>query len=359
MKRNTAGFAEGAVRGAGSSSAYVMMAAAGAATMSQRKKKRKLERQARAAAAQRRAGRRFALRVPRLHLALPRLRLGLPRPGVPKLHVPSTLRRRLPVLRLPIVIAGAVLLLAGGTGAAAAGFLLLGSGDSGPDLKTAAIVDQLDLTQPNPEFAQTTTDMLTKAGYRVDYFKGAEVTVDLYRSLPERDYDIVLLRVHAGITEEVDANTGQKTDTEYVSLFTGEAYSEDKYPEEQVNRLGRAVYYEGAEPLFGIGPEFITESMRGEFGDSLIVMMGCDGLRSQRTAQAFLDKGASAFVSWSQPVSAPHTDAATAHLLKLILEDNRTPEHAVALTRKELGPDPTYDAELRILTRSAVQAGGN
>ena len=45
-------------------------------------------------------------------------------------------------------------------------------------------------------------------------------------------------------------------------------------------------------------------------------MMGCDGLRSQVTAEAFLDKGASAFVSWSTRVSADHTDGATRRLLE-------------------------------------------
>ena len=214
----------------------------------------------------------------------------------------------------------------------------------------AVIVDQLELTQPNPEFVSNTQGMLTEAGYTVDYISGEDVTVDFYRTLPEKDYDIVLMRVHAGITTEVDQATGERTGTEYVSLFTGEPYDETKYPQEQINRLGKARYTPESDPLFGIGPEFVEDSMEGDFGDALVVMMGCDGLRSQRTAEAFLDKGASAFVSWSKPVSAPHTDTATEKLLQKLLQDDLPLEEAVETTASEIGADPTYDGELRVLT---------
>ena len=250
---------------------------------------------------------------------------------------------------------GAVALLVALTifGASLAGGLLYAAsggddGSSGP--KTAVIVDQLSLTQPNPDFIFSARSLLAEAGYAVDYFPGEQVTVDFYRSLPQRDYDLVILRVHAGITLEVDSSSGVRTETEYVSLFTGEPYSADKYPEEQVNRLGKATYYEGADPLFGIGPAFVKESMQGRFDNTTIVMMGCDGLRSQRTAQAFLDKGADAFVSWSQPVSASHTDATTERLLENLLLVGLNTTDAVSRTAAEMGPDPVYDGELRVLT---------
>ncbi|MDP2950392.1 MAG: hypothetical protein Q8P22_12755 [Chloroflexota bacterium] len=250
--------------------------------------------------------------------------------------------------------AAALAVLAFLAAALAAGLLLRGlitTGPSGP--KTAAIVDQLSLTQPNPDFAASATRLLEQAGYTVDYFAGEQVTVDLYRNLPTHDYDLIILRVHSGIVVQRDAATGQKTKTEYVGLFTGEPYSETKYLQEQVGRLvgrlGAGSYYEGGPRVFSIGPQYVQDSMRGRFDDTLIVMMGCDGLRSQRTAQAFLDKGASAFVSWSQPVSASHTDAATLRLLEKLLLDGLTVGDAVAQTAAEVGPDPFYGAELRVL----------
>ena len=253
------------------------------------------------------------------------------------------------VLRIGVALAAAV--AAVGIGVTAAVLALGGGGESGQSgARTAVIVDQLSLTQPNPEFVSAARDILSRAGYTVDYFPGEQVTVDLYRRLPEHGYDVVLLRVHAGITREISAESGAKQETEYVSLFTGEKYEENKYPAEQLNRLGRATYYEGAEPLFGIGPAFVSDSMEGDFDGALIVMMGCDGLRSQRTAEAFLDRGASAFVSWSKPVSAPHTDAATQRLLERVLLEGQDVEQAVQATAAEVGPDPAYEAELRVLT---------
>jgi hypothetical protein len=257
--------------------------------------------------------------------------------------------RRLALPSIRTALVALIILVLAGIGA---GIYLVAARDGGRSTaggKSAAIVDQLSLTQPSPEFVSSARDLLTDAGYAVDYFPGDKVTVDLYRTLPERDYDVILLRVHAGITTEVNSSSGQSTDTEYVSLFTGEPYVEGKYGDEELNRIGKATYYEGAAPLFGIGPDFVTYSMEGKFDDTLIVMMGCDGLRSQKTGQTFLDKGASAFVSWTLPVSATHTDAATERFLELLLDKNLAARQAVALTNRQLGADPTYGAELRIL----------
>ncbi|MEX2390969.1 MAG: hypothetical protein WD904_05170 [Dehalococcoidia bacterium] len=252
---------------------------------------------------------------------------------------------------LPALLGGGVVIA---LVAAVALFVVFSGGDddggSGDATKSAVIVDQLTLTQPNPDFVSEARGVLAEAGYSVDYYAGEDVTVDLYRDLPNRGYDLVLLRVHAGITTEVDAATGEQTGTEYVSLFTGEPYDETKYSQEQLNRLGRATYVEGGDPLFGIGPEFVQESMEGDFGGAVVVMMGCDGLRSQRTAQAFLDRGASAFVSWTKPISGPHTDEATEKLLQRLLIDGIPIEEAVAQTAAEVGPDPTYKGELRVIT---------
>ncbi len=234
-------------------------------------------------------------------------------------------------------------------GILAGAFLLLGRGgeSSPPGPKTAAIVDQLSLTQPNPSFVASATDILHEAGYTVHYFPGEQVTVDFYRDLPGGNYDLVVLRVHSGRI----LDRGGKTDD--VILFTGEPYDIAGYDSDQrAGRLGWARYQEGASPLFGILPEFIEDGMRGNFDDTLIVMMGCDGLRSQRMAQAFLDKGARAFVSWSRPVSAAHTDNTTERLLENLLLGGLTTARAVSQTSAEMGSDPLYGAELRFLRDS-------
>ena len=229
--------------------------------------------------------------------------------------------------------------------------LMTGGDDSAANdgVKRAVIVDQLSLTQPNPDFISETRGTLAAAGYLVDYIAGEDVTVETYRSLPDRRYDLILLRVHAGITTEVNRTTGERTGTEYVSLFTGEPYDKEKYSANQVLGLGSARYNQDSDPLFAIGPSFVDDSMQGDFGGALVVMMGCDGLRSQRTAEAFLNRGASAFVSWTRPISASHTDTATKVLLERLVIDDLPVEEAVAQTAEEVGPDPVYKGELRVL----------
>ncbi|MDO8617052.1 MAG: hypothetical protein Q7T33_15185 [Dehalococcoidia bacterium] len=251
-------------------------------------------------------------------------------------------------LRLPALLGAGVIAVLVVVGTLA--FVLTAGGSSGPGVKTAVIVDQLSLTAANPDFVSQARATLASAGYQVDYVPGEQVTVDYYRELPNRHYDVLLLRVHAGITTEVSADSGQRLETEYVSLFTGEPYSDTKYSAEQLNRLGKARYTDSSPPLFGIGPEFVQYSMDGDFGGAVVVMMGCDGLKSQRTAEAFLSKGASAFVSWSKPVSAPHTDTATENLLQQFLVNKKPIEQAVKDAAAEVGPDPSTGAELRILT---------
>lgn len=255
--------------------------------------------------------------------------------------------------RRPLLFAAGGAALFAVLAAALAAVLVLsgddGNGDTVAGDKTAIIVDQLQLTHPGPEFISEARSILHSAGYQVDYVGGEQVGVETYRTLADRGYDLVILRVHAGITTEVDAETGEKTDEEYVSLFTNEEFDETKYTQEQMNRLGKATYADGSGGFFGIGPEFI-KSIPGDFNGAPIILMGCDGLKSQRTAQAFLDKGASSFVSWTDQVSGNFTDTATDALLRHWLLDGMTLEKAVETTADEVGPDPAFAGELRLLT---------
>lgn len=252
------------------------------------------------------------------------------------------------VRKAVVVFLGVVLLSA----SLAAGLVLSGvttGGSSGP--KTAVIVDQLSLTFPNPAFAETATDMLEEAGYAVDYYPGEEITVEFYRDLPTHGYDLIILRVHSGLVREVNLASGDRTLTSYVSLFTGEPYSDEKYGGvREAGRLGVGVarYFEGGPRYFGIAPYFVESTMEGRFDKTAIILMGCDGLRSDTTAEAFLQKGAETFVSWTGRVSAAHTDEATEHLLQHLLIDELTIQEAVTQAMADVGPDPSHGSTLLV-----------
>ena len=268
-------------------------------------------------------------------------RLRQPKTGGPQTSRVHSATRRLGPPRT-IVVLVAVTLLAG---ALVAGLLLRGSFSSGSSAgpKTAAIVDQLSLTQPNPSFAEAATATLQQAGYAVDYYPGEEVTVDFYKNLATHGYDLIIMRVHSGLARDY----GQPTN--YVSLFSNEPFSDTKYAAEKAAGLvGRASYYEGSPQYFGIVPAFIESSMAGRFDRSTILLMGCDSLATKTTAEAFIRKGAKAVVGWSGRVSAGHTDATTESLLQLLLLDGLPMKDAVAQTMAELGPDPEYDSKLLV-----------
>lgn len=221
-------------------------------------------------------------------------------------------------------------------------------GPSGPP--RAAIVDQLSLTFPNEQFVENATNLLEGAGYLVDYYQGEEVTVDFFRHLPEEDYDLLVLRLHSARIE--GEYRGEQLDE--AVLFTNEPYR-DAHPEdprtyfdEQVNaRLNVAYTHEGAPRYFGITADFIEFAMQGKLDDTLVIMMGCEGLASERTGEAFVNKGADSYVSWSDTVSASHTDAATERLLELVVNEGMSTLDAVAQVMQEIGPDPAYESVLR------------
>jgi hypothetical protein len=207
-----------------------------------------------------------------------------------------------------------------------------------PSQPKAAIVDHLSLTAPNQTFIQTATNTLKQAGYTVDYYPGKEVTVEFYRNLPTHGYGLIILRAHSSATNP-NATEGP------VTLFTSERYDRNKYVYEQLSDQLVLVAFSQDEMekgirYFGINPPFISQSMKGRFHNTLIIMMGCEGLDNPFMAMAFVEKGAKVYISWSDVVLASHTDLTTTHLLQHFLIEKRTLKEAVRETFKEVGSDP-------------------
>jgi hypothetical protein len=87
--------------------------------------------------------------------------------------------------------------------------------------------------------------------------------------------------------------------------------------------------------------------------------MGCDGLRSDAAARAFVDKGAGAVVGWDGAVSAAHTDEATERLLQHLVSEGLTVGEAVAKTEADVGPDPSYGSKLVLYPAEAGASAGH
>jgi len=210
----------------------------------------------------------------------------------------------------------------------------------------AAILDQLSLYLPNQAFVQSSMAILTNDGFEVDYYGENEVTVELYRKLPSLGYDLVILRVHSGLMQKGGEITRN------VAFFTSEPYSTTKHISEQLNDevsvgIPSLEPFEGdEEAYFVITPKFVRSSMDGRFDNTLIIMMGCDGLAYTPMAEALIERGALAYIGWNDVVTIDYVDNATLHLLNGLIAERKTIWDAVMDTREEVGPDPYYPAEL-------------
>ena len=214
----------------------------------------------------------------------------------------------------------------------------------------AAIVDHLSSQFPNQTFPQTIQAILNETGLEVDYYPSEQVTVDLYRNLPMHNYKLILFRVHS--TGECSVEGVPP----FIVFFTSEQYSSYNHVTEQLDM--RLVYtnFPEAEPpgYFGITPLFIKNSISRRFNDTIIIAMGCDGLKYTTMADAFIEKGAKAYVGWNGSVTASHTDQVTTCLLGHLITERQNLGDAIANTMIEVGPDPTDASTLTFYPNSVA-----
>lgn len=239
-----------------------------------------------------------------------------------------------------LLIAGAVVLTLG--------FLFLGFrglaersvGPSMPSGRTAAIIDQIALTEPNPDFTEQALSYLIASGFNVDIYEGEDVTVEFFRTLPKQGYDLILFRTHS-TNDFVD----EVIPDDPVYLYTGQRHNRYSYTYLQLTRqimAGRVLYEEDAPQLFIVGPQFVRESMEGQFDNTLLVIGGCNSLSTTDMADAFLERGASAVIGWDGLVEMSHNDQALLHLLRELTIEGLSIEQAVTRTRAKVGSDPDF-----------------
>ncbi len=216
-----------------------------------------------------------------------------------------------------------------------------------PDLETkAAIIDQLYVLRPNQAFIDKTTEVLETYGFRVDIYQGDEVTVDFYQRLARYGYKLIIFRVHSGILS-IRQDSELKI-TEGTWLFTAEGYNIAKYAKEQLTKqLGKARINENHPWVFAVGAKFVSQSMKGQFPNTVIIMMGCSSIYLDDLAQAFIQKGASVYLGWQATVDLSYVDEATVSLIHKLGAEQLMVKKAVIETMAEKGADPVWGAVLK------------
>lgn len=215
-------------------------------------------------------------------------------------------------------------------------------GDENSPFKSA-IIDQLSLSHPNQDFVEESIDILRESGFSIYYYEGDRCTVELLRSLPTHGFNLIILRVHSSVAQLKEEEFKEIP----VIFFTSESYSTSKYVSEQLTDqltcgsldLPNPPYY------FTIRPKFVTYSMEGEFHNTTIITMGCNGATNLKMAVAFIRKGAKAYIGWDNPVDIHRTDTATICLLNYLLIQKKTFCEAIESTNEDIGPDPVYGSE--------------
>ncbi len=109
---------------------------------------------------------------------------------------------------------------------------------------------------------------------------------------------------------------------------------------------GRVLYEEDAPALFIVGPDFVRQSMKGRFENTLLIIGGCDSLSTTALADAFLERGATAVVGWNGLVDLTHNDQALLYFLRMLMVEGLSVAQAVARTQVDIGPDPVLGSRL-------------
>jgi hypothetical protein len=189
----------------------------------------------------------------------------------------------------------------------------------------AAIIDQLSRDAPNPTFVAKATEILMSKNFKVSYYN-ENLDVAFFRKLTAGNYGIILLRVHSAL---------RKNDNPTVDLFTTEPYTPGKYSQEIKDELIVIGNYsfDPSQFYYAITYKFI-KSLQGRLPKSIVIAMGCWSLkeRCEQLANAFIEKGAKAYIGWTDEIKSEHTDNETLKLLNMLLKDDYPLGYAISKT---------------------------
>lgn len=189
----------------------------------------------------------------------------------------------------------------------------------------AAIIDELSssvLTKTsrdeNKTFVETAKALLHERFSQVDYYSD-NATVDAYKNLPSAGYKLIIWRAHSALN----------VTSKFIAISASEIAGTKDYSQYADGELtGVNITYD-SKIYIAITPKFVSEAMSGRFEDTVIILMSCNGLEYNSTAEAFIGKGVKAFVSWDGWIETGDNDAGTARLLDYLINENYTVSAAV------------------------------
>ncbi|MEM2995282.1 MAG: hypothetical protein QXI91_04620 [Candidatus Bathyarchaeia archaeon] len=195
-----------------------------------------------------------------------------------------------------------------------------------PSEPKAAIIDQLSSSQlfqgtrcVNETFVGYAKTLLYQRFSSVDYYSD-NATVEQYTKLASLNYKLIIWRAHSAL----DQNN-------YIAICSSERYVSGMYEQYSSEQLKLCNITGDPFLYFAITPKFIKECMSGRFEDTVIILMSCNGLKTgyTKTAEAFIEKGVKAFISWDGWIDKFDNDNGIALLLDYLINQNNTIAEAV------------------------------
>ena len=217
----------------------------------------------------------------------------------------------------------------------------------------AVIIDQLHKDYPSKSYQKEVTEILSKAGYKVDIVETDEVTLEFYKQLPSMNYKIIIFRGHS-----LGESNGV---TKSASLFTGEVYTHHKYIKEQfLDQVAIGVPYLFSElretggvdsqpankTYFVVGSKMVDELMVGNFDESIIILAGCETMEGKLLADSFLKRGASDVIGWSGLIGVYNNDMVVTYLLNETLANGLDIGEAVDYMNEQVDGQVVFETAI-------------
>jgi len=202
------------------------------------------------------------------------------------------------------------------------------------EVPKAAILDALYASSQDLAYEQSLTNYLSTAGYRVDVFRGENVTIDLLRNVG--GYKVLILRLHSAI----------RSSDGFLYLFSGEKYTQSKYVQERFyGGVREGITFDNVS-YFAINAVFLGGNNPTGLKDSTIILMGCNGTGDSYSIQRLLDRGVKAYIAWTGYVELSYSDEATIALVKALYLERSSVQAAVEEAMKEAGTESAYNSVL-------------
>jgi len=202
--------------------------------------------------------------------------------------------------------------------------------------RRAAILDGLSTDHPNRTFIESTIRILGYVGYEIDVYNSKNVTLKVFKELPAKDYDLVILRVHGGrIRQPIGLYVGSGL---FIERCDPEFHREEV--ESGYLLLGRP--FLSNDTYCVAPPHYITDKLQGSFKNTLIIAMSCFTGNDDIMATAFFSRGAGAYIGFSGKISPDYADAFTVNFLRELYIEKLPLQQAFAKTKEALRSDPYY-----------------